>query len=162
MRFIQPQVVSNNTAGYHRHVFRPPIYLNTPFKKMKTFLKKFFSVSSRSTFWGKIFFLKKHDIKKTSNFEQKVIGFLWNIFRQARQNCILRLLANNFWVSIFLQACPNIGKNVNAIDKHEVKKVTIRAVKFLSKLLIESENNKNVRSVFYKRNFQTKPTCKFA
>ena len=26
----------NKTTGYHRHIFRPPIFLKMPFKKMKT------------------------------------------------------------------------------------------------------------------------------
>ena len=51
-----------NTAGYHRHVFRPPILLKMPFKKMKAFffqkiaLIKFCNFSK---FWNLLIFCKK-------------------------------------------------------------------------------------------------------
>ena len=76
----------NKTAGYHRHIFRPPIFLKMPFKRKKAF---FFSKNTLSSsnfvifpnfkqVFLIIFFQKKMTMKVEKKFSRNNIH--WYIF----------------------------------------------------------------------------------
>ena len=71
---LRPHGNENNTAVYHRHIFRPPILLKMPLKSMKAFFfQKLSNFCNFSTSWNfQILLQKTSQLKWTKHFQEKL------------------------------------------------------------------------------------------